>query len=1063
MLTKHRAALKAHRFALLFLFALALMGGRLWYLAVICHEEFKERAQRPQFRSESIPAERGQITDRFGIPLADNQLCFELTIRFGDIQHASIGELAASGARQRTTEKLKSRAQYIKVLSEEISTHCSLPAQQVHDLIYAKATLTPSVSVCIARDLPYASFAALKLRCTRWPGMSVRTSWRRIYPMGRVGSHILGHLGQVDARQLAKIAREIRSVQCLLEIEEQWADQKMLKARLEDLQSTYQRRSDRVGQAGLEGQLDPHLRGRCGRIRVEVDARGRSLRRLARATINSEKGRSFSLAISGELQSFAEALLVQSEEMRERALLRQNSAAPFIKGGAIIALDPTTGEVVALASTPTFDPNDFDGRGWLTARGGIGQWMELPRYLGAIWDGFVPLQKQGADVDLHLTTQEDPLTWSRYLELIDSGRDRVHALLREVHTFGDAYLLVRAFEQLHAAYRASGTEENPLPLIDALYSGSGHHPTRSSAIGAREQAQIFLEDSQLRPARQICDHFFKDISRNEQKLLVVDLVRLLVDCEKVPPVLARCTLSLETYRQHACAFFRIESRARTALRAWFSQGPFQTWKRDQQRYFIAARRLEERHRRRSARPQDEYLNEELQRQFAAFWRDEAPQILHQLVSTSEADAIKIAAEGDPLKTLAVLGEADFGGDVRQLRSAIQTLASECGARPLPITQAYFGTFRRFVDLQRPLLGRYPALMNRGVQTERELAGAFRPRGGFGYLRSNGWRGATAQGSIFKLVIAYEALRRRWSPGCHFEQLNPLTMWDFVRRQNGRTVVGATREGAPIAQVYKGGRLPKSSRHEIGKIDLIDAITSSSNPYFSLLAAEEMPLDDLRSAIEELGFGRLTGIDLPGEVAGNVPQDLHCNRTGLYNTAIGQHALTVTPMQTARMLAALANGGQLITPKIVRGDEGVSIKRGLFLPAEVRRALFEGMHRVAYDAKGCASVSAIRTFAPQSSAMRAYRQLRGQFIGKTSTAEIDEWCSIIDQKPERCSHIWFGGIAFASEEKKWTRPELVVVVFLRHGTFGKEAAPLAAQLVTKWREIKGARVSSSSTV
>ncbi len=1050
MLTKQRAALKAHRFALGFLLALAMIGGRLWYLAVICHEAFEERARRPQIRSESLPAERGKITDRFGIPLADNALCFEVTVRFGDIQHASIAELAASGARNRIPEGPKSRAQYIEALSSEIAVHCQMPAQRVRDLISEKATLTPSISVCIARDLTYASFAALKLRCTRWPGLSVRTSTRRIYPLGQVGSHILGHLGQVDARQLGKIAREIRAVQSLLEIEEHWADQKMLKARLEELQGHYQRRVDRVGQAGLEGQLEPHLRGRCGQIRVEVDARGRSLRRLAGETIAPRRGRSFSLALCAELQGFAEALLVQSEAMREQSLLRQNLAAPWIKGGAIVALDPTTGEVLALASTPTFDPNDFDGGEWLTPRGGIGQWMELPRHIGATWDGFVPLQRQVADDDLNLSLCSEPLTWSLYLKLVDGGRGRVQGLMGRIATVSDAHLLLRAFEQLRVVYKKSSeTEEGPA-LIDALYCGPGHCPMRSAAPFDDVSALSPTEQAYARPARAICDHYLGPISRNDHKLLALDLIRLLFDTERISPKIARCGFSLDAYRHHTQARLRLEVSARAALREWFLKGPFQTWRSDHQRYFLAAKRLEERHRRRPARPYTEYVSEEFHRQFASFWRDEASELLQLFVSDSPR-----SRDAGACKALATIKDAGFAADVQLLREAIRALAVDLNESPQAVASDYFKSFRRFGELRRPLLGRYPSLPNRNVQIEGDLAGAFRPRGGFGYLRSNGWRGATAQGSIFKLVIAYEALRQRWFPGCQFDQLNPLTMWDFVRRQNGRTIVGATKEGTPITQMHKGGRLPKSSRSEIGKIDLIGAITSSSNPYFSLLAAEQMPLDDLRLAIDDLGFGRLTGIDLPGEVAGNVPQDLDRNRTGLYNTAIGQHALTVTPVQTARMLAALANGGQLLTPKIVRTEVGAAAKRGVFLPGEIRRALFEGMHRVSYDPAGCASVSAIRTFAPQSAAMRAYRQLRGQFIGKTSTAEIDEWCSIADQKPERCSHIWFGGISFASDDKKWAYPELAVVVFLRHGTFGKEAAPIAAQLVAKWREIKSA--------
>jgi cell division protein FtsI/penicillin-binding protein 2 len=86
-------------------------------------------------------------------------------------------------------------------------------------------------------------------------------------------------------------------------------------------------------------------------------------------------------------------------------------------------------------------------------------------------------------------------------------------------------------------------------------------------------------------------------------------------------------------------------------------------------------------------------------------------------------------------------------------------------------------------------------------------------------------------------------------------------------------------------------------------------------------------------------------------------------------------------------------------------------------------------------------------------------LQHQMIGKTSTAEIS--CHL-DCTPSSSSyiykHIWFGAIAFPpaesikSHKERWEKPELIVIVYLRYGDGGKEAAPLAAQVIHKWREI-----------
>src|SRR5262249_2544792 len=139
-------------------------------------------------------------------------------------------------------------------------------------------------------------------------------------------------------------------------------------------------------------------------------------------------------------------------------------------------------------------------------------------------------------------------------------------------------------------------------------------------------------------------------------------------------------------------------------------------------------------------------------------------------------------------------------------------------------------------------------------------------------------------------------------------------------------------------------------------DLLQAMESSSNPYFSLLASDciEHP-DDLSRAAKEFCYGARTEIDLLAEIPGKVPADLSYNRNGLYAMAIGQHTLTVTPLQTAVMLSAVANGGKIIKPRIVHltaSDSEVSfyptvVRREVFLPDVIKGILLEGMYRVVH--------------------------------------------------------------------------------------------------------------------
>src|SRR5690606_21773830 len=186
------------------------------------------------------------------------------------------------------------------------------------------------------------------------------------------------------------------------------------------------------------------------------------------------------------------------------------------------------------------------------------------------------------------------------------------------------------------------------------------------------------------------------------------------------------------------------------------------------------------------------------------------------------------------------------------------------------------TFRSYKELKRPLLGKYKTLKSRkSGQIEKDLAGAFYPGGGFGFSRSYAFEASHPLGSIFKLVTAHEALVQ----GKH------LTLIDELSAQG----VAYQLNGSLYPRFYKGGRLPRSANPKLGKIDLLSAIEQTSNPYFSILAGDYLNHpDDLQISAMRFGFGEKTGIELPREKRGNVPDDLAFNRTGLYSTAIGQH-------------------------------------------------------------------------------------------------------------------------------------------------------------------------------
>ena len=178
-----------------------------------------------------------------------------------------------------------------------------------------------------------------------------------------------------------------------------------------------------------------------------------------------------------------------------------------------------------------------------------------------------------------------------------------------------------------------------------------------------------------------------------------------------------------------------------------------------------------------------------------------------------------------------------------------------------------------------------------------------------------------------------------------------------------------------------------------------------------------------------------------------------NKTGLYSFAIGQHTLTTTPLQVAVMLSALANKGLILKPQILKTSKK-EIRKKIFLPDAIRNTILEGLDQVIWGERGTARPFSIRKLKQNLKILEKYKELKHQFIGKTSTAEIMHKCDITPStKAQKYKHIWFGGISFEPSQKRWEKPELVVVVFLRFGDVGREAAPLAAAVVHKYRELK----------
>ncbi len=980
-------AAKTNRVLGIFLLAFLAIVLRVWHLGVVQREEKLLEAQKPQQRTILVRADRGTICDRFHIPMALNRICYNAAIYYGQIAQIP-------GA--------KARKEYIRNFSEILAKTLNLDAARVEDLIHSKAALFPHVPFIIKSGLTEEEHYRLRMMEKDWAGIHAEIASTRFYPMGKTGCNLIGTMGAINQKEYAAIAQEISDLQ--------WAEDCENSNRLAELKEKAYSINDLVGKTGIEAQFEEELRGFFGKKIFEVDQKGRFVHEIAGK--DAIAGKQIVLTLSSELQQFAESLLCQNEQIRDGRSLGLDPAdktrkvlkQPWIKGGAIVALDPKTGEILAMASHPRFDPNDFIPSGHALLKDGkerqINRWLENERYIGAVWDGIDVLKRERSRP---FQEESQPLTWEFYLDVVLPKEGPLRSFFSKMDD-------VKGAIQLQEDYEAM------------LYYTRYHLPVPADIQKRLDATNLPTQD----------------------KLFAVDLCRTQVYAPAfTDELIAKIgSMKLSAYRALCQTFLRMESEAKQKAKEAFHRDEFKTWRDAHQKEFLAEKRKIEKEKKTYARPYIDYLDKKERELFAAYWEE---------------------------KRIPLLATAE-------------------------IPEELIRTFRPFSQLTRPLLGKYKMVRNRKKdQIEKDLAAAFYPSGGFGFSRSYAFESGVPQGSIFKLVTGYEGLR----------QGKQLTILDELSAQG----VAFNTNRVPYPRFYKGGRLPRSAAVAIGKIDLTGAIEQTSNPFFSILAGDCFnDPEDLANAARLFGFGEKTGLDLPGEKRGKVPTDLKTNRTGLYSTAIGQHTLLTTPLQTAAMMASIVNGGKLLKPKIMKEALGLTPDRqplGVFAgcdyfakeeldalgipfplftslqvrsplsdaqkqPTEIRRlipmepsiqnTLLEGMDRVVWGAKGSARPAAIKALLTNPLLMRDYLALQHQMIGKTGTAELVCNLSMNPSSPPQVyKYIWFAGASFT--DKRHLSPELIVVVFLRFGDAGKEAAPLAAQMIHKWREIKLHNISN----
>jgi penicillin-binding protein 2 len=289
----------AARSLLFFLFAaLLILVGRLFYLQIIQGRYHKSLSEQNSIRLQVVKAPRGLIFDRHGTIIARNRPSYQIAIL--------------------PTELRKGEPILEKILRFRDSTGRALfdSAHVAWSLERAKwRRFQPLV---ILEDAPFDIVSLIEEHQSDLPGIVTLVESRRTYPFGSAAGHVLGYMDEVKEDEIQE-----------------------LPPGASDTLLPYSR-GDRIGRKGLERQYESQFRGRDGLRYVKVNAFGKQIEVIDdMPRRDPEPGRNLYTTLDIKLQVMAESLLTDS--MR----------------GAVVAIDPRTGEILAMASSPRLDGNVF--------------------------------------------------------------------------------------------------------------------------------------------------------------------------------------------------------------------------------------------------------------------------------------------------------------------------------------------------------------------------------------------------------------------------------------------------------------------------------------------------------------------------------------------------------------------------------------------------------------------------------------------------------------------------------------------------------------------------------
>lgn len=317
VISKGNMQMRVVSVAILVAIVFIVLAARLWHLQVLTNEDYALSAEATQTREVKIPAQRGVIYDRNGEVIANNVSGLNVTVIPSAIERGKVEELA----------------NLLGADAETVLGRYDFALQS-----------TPYASMLVKENADREAVTYISERTEEFPGVTVNDDWIRNYPNGELAAHVLGYMGAVTEDELGR---------------------EPFKNLTNDAV---------VGKSGVELAYEELLRGEAGKKEYSVDALGRvvTTRRadgtradgqpevapeLGRPDSITEPvpGKDLALSLNLELQKVVEKEL---EAAMERAKTEESAAGD---AGAIVAMDPRNGEILAMASRPTFEPQLFVG------------------------------------------------------------------------------------------------------------------------------------------------------------------------------------------------------------------------------------------------------------------------------------------------------------------------------------------------------------------------------------------------------------------------------------------------------------------------------------------------------------------------------------------------------------------------------------------------------------------------------------------------------------------------------------------------------------------------------